>query len=230
MSRSPALFTVLASLMLFGCGGSSNNNSGTSASAPPQVGSAPGGTNSGTSGGGSSGSGSGPANSSSGTYVYAGNNNAISGFVVAQDGTATPIAGSPFPIPGASLVADSHGTHLFGESSDTMNSGSVNAFYSYTVRADGSLAQAATAAPMPDPSVTTVTVAPNYLGWLATDRTGSTLYGYEVTGAGNDWIAAYNVGSDGLLKAIQANVGVGQSPLSFTLDNHYGYVNSVLPS
>jgi len=72
-------------------------------------------------------------------------------------------------------------THLFGESSDTKNSGSVNTYYSYVVRADGSLAQAVTAQPMPDPSVTTATVAPNYLGWLAMDRTGSTLYGYELT-------------------------------------------------
>ena len=222
MSHSPVLSIFLASIALLGCGGSSNN-SGSSASTPPQLGSNPPGTSSGTSGGGNAGSGSG-SNSGSGTYVYAGNNNAIAGFVVAQDGTATPIAGSPFPLAGASLVADSRGAHLFGESSDTMNSGSANAYYSYVVRTDGSLAQAATAAPMPDPSMTSSTVAPNYLGWLAIDRTGSTLYGYELREAGNDWIAAYNVSGDGSLTGTQANVGIGQSPLSFTPDNHYGYV------
>lgn len=121
-------------------------------------------------------------------------------------------------------MADSRGTHLFGESSDTMNSGSLNAYYSYAVRADGSLAETATAQPMPDPSATTITVAANYLGWLAIDRTGSTLYGYELTGAGNDWIAVYGVGTDGSLKGAQATAGIGQSPLSFTPDNHYGYV------
>src|SRR5689334_21424203 len=97
MSRYLVLFTFLASLALSGCGGSSNNNSGTSASTPPQVGSSSPGTGSGTNGG-SAGSGSGSANSGTGTYVYVGDNNTIAGFAVAQDGSATPIAGSPFPI------------------------------------------------------------------------------------------------------------------------------------
>lgn len=170
-----------------------------------------------TTGGGGSGSGT-------NTYVYAGGKNTIAGFSVAADGSATAIAGSPFALAGDALAADPNGNYLFGESSNARNDGSSNTYFSYFVAGNGALTVAGNAQPLPDPSSPGSNVHPAYLSWLRTDRTGGTLYGYGVEGSGNAWINVYSVASGGSLKALEANGGMGQSPISFTPDDHYGYV------
>ena len=218
-----------------GTGGGSTTSSTGSGTTGSTTGSASGGSTSsgGTTTGGSTGSGTGGSStggsttgsgSSGSTYVYVGGKNTIAGFSVAGDGSATAIAGSPFALAGDALAADPKGSYLFGESSNAQNDGSSNTYFSYSVASNGALAVAGNAQPLPDPNSPGANVQPVYLSWLRTDRTGGTMYGYGISGSGNAWINVYNVASGGSLNALGADGGMGQSPISFTPDDHFGYV------
>lgn len=241
MRRNPAVLIVVSafcSFVLTACGGgTSSSGQSTTASNPApspgssQPGSGSGGSNSGGSGSGSAGSGSSGAGSGGGSgsgssgahvYVYAGDTNSIAAFSVAADGTTTAVPGSPFALAASDMVADPHGNFLFGESSNlSAQSGHSNTYFSYAVAANGGLTQAATAAPLSEPGAN---VQPAYLGWLNTDRSGSTLYGLQLEASGNAWVGAYHIGSDGTLTGAQASSGAGQTEISFTPDDRFGYV------
>ncbi len=159
------------------------------------------------------------------TFVYAGGATNIAGFKIAADGSATPVPGSPFALAGGSLAASPNGNFLFG---------SGQGIFTYSVAANGSLSAASSTTQIPPDPVTGSKVPPGTgAGWLATDRTGATLYGGEANGSpstGDQWMSEYAIGSNGslsLLGAIDTKDVI--KPLYFTSDSRYAYFATFPP-
>jgi hypothetical protein len=163
------------------------------------------------------------------TFVYAGNGTNIAGFQISGDGSATAVPGSPFALAGIYLSPSPSGAFLFGDFF-SLPSGTGLTYYTYSVAADGSLSTAtSTTQVATDPGTST---PPQYLGWIATDRTGASLYGeqgYAGTGSGNQWMGEYAAGTNGSLSLLTAVDARGASPVSFTADNRYGFYGTSGP-
>ena len=164
------------------------------------------------------------------TFVYAGNNTEIAGFEIAADGSASAVSGSPFALGGTGLASSPTGNFLFGDGQTGPGTGM--AYYTYSVGANGSLSTASSTTQVPsDPDSGT---QPAGLGWITTDRTGTTLYGKVVDASppnmGYQWVSEYAIGSSGSLSLLGA-VGAryDYSPLSVTSNNGYGYFVAVPP-
>jgi 6-phosphogluconolactonase (cycloisomerase 2 family) len=157
------------------------------------------------------------------TYVYSGDETEIAGFAISADGSATPVPGSPFAVAGHYLAASPTSNSLFGDGQTGSRMGLT--YNTYSVAGDGSLSTASTTTQMAnDPRFPSTT--PEYVSWIATDRTGTSLYSEQGFGnphSGDQWIAEYTVGTSGSLSLMTAIAAQGPSPISFTPDNHFGF-------
>ena len=162
-----------------------------------------------------SGGGGGGAN----TFVYAGNLTNIAGFAIAADGSAVPVPGSPFALGGSGLAASPSGNFVFG---------SGQGIFTYAVGANGSLSTGSSTTQIPSDPVTGAQVpSGSGAGWLATDPSGSTLYGGEANGSpstGDQWMSEYAIGSSGSLSLLGAiDTKDVTTRLYFTSDSRYAY-------
>ncbi len=213
-NRLCALLVLLVSLTLafaVGCGSSSKSNTSTTTTTTGNGTGTTGTNNGGT--GTSSGSGGGTAGgTTASTVAYVGMNYSatqnvggkIAAYSFASNGTATPVAGSPFT-GGASLglLPDATQKLLFGSDYGDITT--------YTIQGDGSLKQQTNLAAVFGSQL---------------NRADSTLYPLQfyVGGTGSSAFAFMNINSDGSLTMTGSiNVSVGGLPLYFTPDNTKAY-------
>lgn len=166
---------------------------------------------------------SGGGGGGSNTFVYAGDNINIAGFEIAADGSVSAIPGSPFALAANALAASPSGDFLFGDGQTGPGTGM--AYYTYSVAANGSLSTASSTTQVPNSPDTGA--APFVLGWVTTDRTGTTLYGSVSAngppGPGNQWTSEYAIGPTGSLSLLGAGVASNMPPMSFTPDDRFAY-------
>lgn len=119
-----------------------------------------------------------------GKYVYIATDGGIAAFNIGTNGALTPIAGSPFALPGTKptdIGVDSQGNNVY-----VVLSGS-NQVASYPIHSDGSLGQANTASTGSSPLS------------LTTDNSGKFLY---VANNGSSNISAFSIAAGGTLTSI----------------------------
>lgn len=144
-------------------------------------------------------------------------NEQISAFAADSEGKLTPVTGSPFPGTGAYMAVNKK--WLF--SSDTVN------IYSFSIAADGGLKQV--------DSINAQQFNGYAVGgpvYLFFDRTGSTLYDFDIYGsqAANNTYQFFDIDQQsGVLSYLGATSAASadwQTPLTFTGDDHFAYGSS----